>query len=230
MTKLPSEPLCHICNASATLEQAIEAGWSPSYWRGESEIGEPTCAECLAKYLRFNEEFGDWELPDDKGRPIQISVNGETVEGKITYLRFNDIRVEITSPFADVSKALHIAYFALPYFQYARNDSLTPHGRQTAEQLLKEIYEECVFCEANEEELVLECENVLTEGPWSRFRTAIARCDFASNWHLLPIFVLVFCLTDWELVRVAQDRIEEKFGRKLPEELVRRLLARARWD
>jgi hypothetical protein len=178
----------------------------------------------MAKYFRFNEEMGDYELPD--AEPILISVNGEKVEGRISYLRINNIRVEITSPFAEVSKALHIAYFALPLFQYERDGVVTRHGRDTAEQLLREIYEECLFCE-DEEELVVECQQILSEGSWSRFRSALARFDFATHWHLLPIFILIFLLTDWELVGLAQDRIAERFGRKLPEELVRRLLARA---
>lgn len=161
--------------------------------------------------------------------PIRIAVDGEMVEGRISFLRFNDIRVEITSPFCRVAKSEHIAYFALPYIQYERDGVLTPRGRQSAEQLLKEICEECMFCEAHEEELVADCQNLLAEGTWCRFRTALARCDFSESWWTFPIFLGVFFFTDWVVVELCQDAVAEKFGRRLPEELVRRLLARARW-
>ena len=48
---------------------------------------------------------------------------------------FNDMRVEITYPFSQVSMAQHIAYFALPYFEYKRDEGLTTHGGQVAEHV-----------------------------------------------------------------------------------------------
>jgi hypothetical protein len=161
--------------------------------------------------------------------PIEVILNGEMVEGRISFLRFNDIRVEITYPFSQVSMALHIAYFALPYIKYERDTELTPHGRRVAEELLKDIYEACAFVEVNEDALILECQQFLQQGMWSLLRTAFANADFSEGWYLFPIFVLMFFLTDWQIVQMVQDRIKEDFGRKLPDDLVRRLLVRARW-
>jgi hypothetical protein len=161
--------------------------------------------------------------------PIKITLNGETVEGRICFLTFNDIRVEITYPFSQVSMGLHIAYFALPYFKYKRDDELTSYGRKVAEHLLKEIYEACAFCEANETELIVECERFLNQGAWSMLRIAFANADFSDSWYLFPIFVVMFFLTDWEVAQLMQGEIKEKFGRNLPEDLVRGLLTRARW-
>jgi len=161
--------------------------------------------------------------------PIEIIVDWETVEGRISFLRFNDIRVEITYPFSQASMALHIAFFALPYIQYEQDTGLTPRGRQVAEQLLKEIYETCAFCEANENELIVECLIFMEQSTWSLLRNALANADFSEGWYLCPLFMLLFFLTDWEMIQSLQDEIKQKFGRKLPEDLLRGLLAQAKW-
>jgi hypothetical protein len=55
---------CHFCKVTTPLDNAIETGWTPSFWRTENEeVLEPVCTQCLAQYLRFNEEMGDYEVP-----------------------------------------------------------------------------------------------------------------------------------------------------------------------
>jgi hypothetical protein len=110
-----------------------------------------------------------------------------------------------------------------------RDNRLTPHGRQVAEQLLKEIYETCAFCEANENQLIVECQRFLEQDNWSMLRRAYANADFSESWFLFPIFVLMFFLTDWDLVQLLKDEIKQEFGRSLPEDLVRGILTRTRW-
>jgi hypothetical protein len=160
---------------------------------------------------------------------IHTIVDGDPVEGRLRYLSMNDIRVEITFPFSGVSKVQHVPYFSLPYIRYAQDATLTPQGRKTAELLLREVYEACAFAEANEEALLQECQAFLGQGSWALLRSALARIEFAGNWHLLPVFVLLFVFTDWEVVSMCQDHIVERFGRKLPDELIRGLLALTRW-
>ncbi len=160
---------------------------------------------------------------------VQIVVGGEAVEGKVVFLTFNDIRVEITQPFEGVSQPCHIPYFALPLMQYERDGVLTSRGRETSRRLLREIYDACVFCEANEEELLLECQKFLEQGTWSLLVKALSDCDFSAGWYLLPVFLLGFLFTDWGLVWQCQEDIADKFSRRLPEELVSGLVARARW-
>jgi hypothetical protein len=143
-------------------------------------------------------------------------------------LSFNDIRVEIVAPFGDVALSRHIAYFALPLFQYEHDGVLTPKGRRTAEELLREIYEACVFGEENGPELLQETRRFLQQGAYRLLVRVFSECDFSDNWLLLPLFLLVFLLTDWDVVRLCQDDLMDKFGRKLPEELVRALLAEVR--
>jgi hypothetical protein len=59
---------CAFCKARATTEQAVDAGWAPSYWdcRTDAEVMEPVCPDCCQAKLMFDEENGDWE------RPIQV--------------------------------------------------------------------------------------------------------------------------------------------------------------
>jgi hypothetical protein len=60
-------------------------------------------------------------------------------------------------------------------------------------------------------------------------RSAFANADFSECWFLFPIFVVMFFLTDWELVQLLKDEIKEEFGRNLPEDIVQGLLIRSRW-
>jgi len=69
----------------------------------------------------------------------------------------------------------------------------------------------------------------LKQDAWSLFRQALRDSQFAGRWCLLPLVLLLELFTDWEVVDRCQEAIAEQFGRRLPEELVRGLLARVRW-
>ena len=58
------EPLrCVFCGATIpTVDQAIDAGWLPSYAVGDDEQPGPVCPSCAKAYLRFCPEEGDFAL------------------------------------------------------------------------------------------------------------------------------------------------------------------------
>ena len=45
---------------------------------------------------------------------IKITINGQEVEGQVTHRCASDITVKITKPYQNVSRGLHIPYFARP--------------------------------------------------------------------------------------------------------------------
>jgi hypothetical protein len=71
---------------------------------------------------------------------IQTTIDGQKVEGEITYRSASDINVKITNPYQDVSRGLHIPYFARPYKSFD-----TELGDKIAKDMLKEIYHLCTF-------------------------------------------------------------------------------------
>ena len=71
---------------------------------------------------------------------IQIKIDGQKVEGEITYRCASEITVKITKPYQDVSRGLHIPYFAR---LHATFDS--DFGDKTAKNLLGSIYRICTF-------------------------------------------------------------------------------------
>jgi hypothetical protein len=75
---------------------------------------------------------------------IQITVDGQKVEGEITYRCASDITVKITKPYQDVSRGLHIPYFAS---SHSRFDS--DFGDKAAKGLLENIYHLCTFTFGN---------------------------------------------------------------------------------
>ena len=53
---------CNLCGAEMpSIEAAINAGWVPSYWDGDSETGAPACVECQRTRLRTCDD-GEMEL------------------------------------------------------------------------------------------------------------------------------------------------------------------------
>jgi hypothetical protein len=57
---------CHFCKASLPIEQAMDAGWVPSFWDVATDNGvtEPVCPECQRREgIDYNEETGNWERP-----------------------------------------------------------------------------------------------------------------------------------------------------------------------
>ena len=67
---------------------------------------------------------------------INIFVEGIEVEGKITYRSASDISVQITKPFSNISKGLHIPNIARAYSSFDGEK-----GDTTAESLLKNLYD-----------------------------------------------------------------------------------------
>jgi len=71
---------------------------------------------------------------------IQTTIDGQKVEGEITYRCASDITVKITKPYQDVSRGLHIPYFGRPYACFDSD-----YGDKTAKDLLESIYRICRF-------------------------------------------------------------------------------------
>ena len=62
---------CLFCGTAAPMEAAPDNGWIPSLWHDGQEYsrkGKAVCPGCAATRLRFNEEYGDYELLP--GRPL----------------------------------------------------------------------------------------------------------------------------------------------------------------
>jgi len=156
---------------------------------------------------------------------IHACVDGQSVEGRITSLSVNDITVEITRPFVGISAGLHIPGFALFLYRYEQDGKLTPHGRKTAQQLLVELYQACCFCEANEEAVLAECDQLRARSRWLLLSAAWHQIDWSGlSWYELPLWLVLVLGTDLQLVSECREVIRERFGVWLPESLVRRLL------
>ena len=54
---------CCFCQTSIpTVDEAIEAGWIPSFFDGDSECSAPVCIKCVDEKIEFNDELGDYQL------------------------------------------------------------------------------------------------------------------------------------------------------------------------
>ena len=71
---------------------------------------------------------------------IQTMIDGQKVEGEITFRSESDISVKITKPYQDVSRGLHI-----PYFARSQKSFDSDYGDKTAKDLLENIYYLCTF-------------------------------------------------------------------------------------
>ena len=71
---------------------------------------------------------------------IKVTIKGQEVAGEITHRSASDINVKITQPYQNVSRGLHIPYFARPYKSF---DSEL--GDEIAKDLLESIYHLCTF-------------------------------------------------------------------------------------
>jgi hypothetical protein len=81
-----------------------------------------------------------------KGQDISINIDGVEVIGNITHRSEPDIVVKISSPYDNYSTSLHIPYFSRPIHSF-----LTEYGDNTAENLLKYLYELGLYMEENRE-------------------------------------------------------------------------------
>ena len=79
------------------------------------------------------------------GLPITLIIDGQTVT-EIVSLATNDIEIKLTSPCGNSRKGLHVPHFKMAYKQHWLADSagvLTKRGQLVAEQLLRELYQDC---------------------------------------------------------------------------------------
>jgi hypothetical protein len=56
---------CMFCAKTSPTGAALDNGWVPFFWHDGTEYsqkGKGVCPACVAAHLKFNEEFGDYEL------------------------------------------------------------------------------------------------------------------------------------------------------------------------
>lgn len=56
---------CLFCRKVTPVEAAVDGGWVPSFWHNNVEyrrVGMGICPDCVTVHLKFNEEYGDFEL------------------------------------------------------------------------------------------------------------------------------------------------------------------------
>jgi hypothetical protein len=75
---------------------------------------------------------------------VKIAVNKVEVKGKITYRSAILIDIEIIEPFQNISKGLHIPYFSRAFHSFEDD-----YGDQTAEKLLRELYDISKYLDKN---------------------------------------------------------------------------------
>jgi len=63
---------CYFCGVTATLDDAIDAGWEPSFFVGDDQETDQACPRCSARYLQIAED-GEMEL-----KPGQFEGQGVT--------------------------------------------------------------------------------------------------------------------------------------------------------
>ena len=92
-----------------------------------------------------------------------MSLQLEAITGRITYLRPNQINVEITSPYQGITSGRHIPYFSMrpgrKRFEEMteKGAMITDYGIERAKEILQEIYDACHYIESNLASLKPEC-------------------------------------------------------------------------
>ncbi len=74
------------------------------------------------------------------GAHIEVGIDGQRVQGEITGVGPEYIRVEITSPYAGMQTSLHIPMLARAQATYTDANGLSEHGIETAEGILGELF------------------------------------------------------------------------------------------
>jgi hypothetical protein len=73
---------CCFCGKEVgTVDEAVESGWLPGCWRGDTEYQGPVCPECGKEHL-FAAATGDWELKPGHPLPPKAKVLGVIVTKK----------------------------------------------------------------------------------------------------------------------------------------------------
>ena len=78
------------------------------------------------------------ETKEKMHKKIKKVIDGQKVEGEITHRSANDINVKITKPYQDVSRGLHLPYFARSLISFDSD-----LGDKIAKDLLENIYHLC---------------------------------------------------------------------------------------
>jgi hypothetical protein len=70
---------CVFCGKKVgSIDEAIEAGWYPDFWRGDTQYQGPVCYECQTEHL-FVDEGGEYVLKPDHPLPA-AAVRMDAVE------------------------------------------------------------------------------------------------------------------------------------------------------
>jgi hypothetical protein len=74
--------------------------------------------------------------------PISTTVDGVELRGEIVIVGRSDMIATLIAPVSGLRCAVHVPHFAMPSRALATPaGAVTPHGRQTAEWLLREAFE-----------------------------------------------------------------------------------------
>ena len=70
MTRIES---CRFCGRFADHLDAIEGGWVPYFYDGDTELECPVCPDCVGIHLRRDELDREWELKPGHHLPDAIN-------------------------------------------------------------------------------------------------------------------------------------------------------------
>ena len=73
---------CVFCGKEiGSVDEAVESGWLPDFWRGDTTYEGPVCPECQQEHL-FAAATGDWELKPGHPLPPLATESGFIVPRK----------------------------------------------------------------------------------------------------------------------------------------------------
>ena len=64
-----------------SVDEAVESGWLPDFWQGDTEYQGPVCPECQSEHL-LAAATGDWELRPGNAVPPLAKQSGFIVTKK----------------------------------------------------------------------------------------------------------------------------------------------------
>ena len=77
-----SHETCTLCNSIMPddIATAIEQGWYPDFWDGETHCDGPVCGECQQKYMTLEQGSGEFVLKELKGEYVSVWEAGDSTE------------------------------------------------------------------------------------------------------------------------------------------------------
>ncbi len=131
----PDNLVCFFCGAEKpTVEAAVEAGWTPSFFIGGEWQGEPVCGDCYVKYLMADESGEDVLKPEyAEGQYVSVwdsgvehtshcIVNAETREVEICQSYEKDDDDQLVEEYVMVGGVKHQAAHADERADYAPDE------------------------------------------------------------------------------------------------------------